>query len=132
MAQQARGSRIGYLAMTFVVVGLAGIFATYAVPIPLVRALRRDSALDAALATAQAPDPAKALAALRPRLGGSAAAVISGPSPLPVRVAAERTRMRAQFLAEANAEAGRMRLLIGVITVMGALFGAAMVGFGRK
>ena len=33
-----------FLAMTFVVVGLTGVFATFATPLPLYRALSRDAA----------------------------------------------------------------------------------------
>ena len=36
--------------MTFVVVGLTGLFATFAAPLPLQRALLREAALDEALA----------------------------------------------------------------------------------
>ena len=37
---------IAFLAMAFVVVGLAGLFASYAVPLPLQRAIAREAALD--------------------------------------------------------------------------------------
>ena len=39
-----------FLAMTFAVVGLTGLFASFAAPLPLARALARDAALNEAQA----------------------------------------------------------------------------------
>lgn len=47
---RANLSLIGFLAMAFVVVGLTGILATYAAPLPLARALHLEAVLDQALA----------------------------------------------------------------------------------
>ncbi|HUA78525.1 MAG TPA: hypothetical protein VMA86_12725 [Acetobacteraceae bacterium] len=136
MAGRPSGGAAGFLAMAFVIVGLAGIFATYAAPVPLSRALVREAALDQVLAAASAPDATARLAALRPALGDSADAVLSGPGTLPEgtlleRVARERTRIRAHFEREAAALATRLRLLIGVATLAAAVFGVAMIGAGR-
>lgn len=131
-ATDGRGHRIGFMAMAFAVVGLAGIFATYAAPIPLERALAREAVLDHALTTAGAPDPAAALAALRPELADSAAAVIDGAGPLAARVAAERVAMRARLQADSAALGSRLRWMIGVGAATAALFGAALLGFGQK
>ena len=127
----ATGGRSGWMTFAAVavgIVGLAGVFATYAAPLPLQRAMAREAALDAALLAADAPDPEAALAALAPRLGDSASALAGAPAGLPERVAKERLAMRARFGAEAGALATQLRLLIAVITVMAAVFVVAMVG----
>ena len=130
MTEQAsnRGTWIGFLSMAFAIVGLTGLFASYAAPLPRERELAREVALDDALATAHAPDPAAALAALRDPLGGSAKAVIDGAGPLAQRVHGERLAMRARLQAEAAATDTRLRWLISVVTVMGAAFGAVVIG----
>ncbi len=117
--------------MAFVVVGLAGIFGTYAAPVPFGRALAREAVLDQVLAASLAPDAQARLAALRPALGESAEAVLSGPGTLAQRVARERERMRARFAEEEAELDARLRLLIGVVTFAAALFGLAMLGVGR-
>jgi hypothetical protein len=117
-----------FAALTVGVVGLTGVFATYAAPLPLQRAMAREAALDAALDAAHAPDPQAAMAALAPRLGDSAAALAGSPAGLGERVAKERLDMRARFSTEAGLLAEQLRLLIGVITVMAAVFVAVIVG----
>ena len=91
--------RTNYAWMAFVavavgIVGLVGVFATYAVPLPLERALAREAALDEALAAAGRPDEAVRLQALGPRLGESAAAIEAGGGPLAERIQRERAAMR--------------------------------------
>jgi hypothetical protein len=120
-------SLIGFMAMAFAVVGMVGVFATYAAPLPLERALARETALDAALDAAQGPNPEAALAALRPKLGDSAALLAGDPAGLAQRIARERPAMRARLVAEA-AEAGfNIRLIVVVITIMGAVFGSVLL-----
>ncbi len=121
-----------FLAMAFVVVGLAGLFASYAVPLPLERALAREAALDAAQAAAHGADPAAALAVLRPELGDSADAVLAPGGDRDARIAAERVAMRARLLAEADAVALRTRFLLAVVTLMAAAFGIAILHMGRR
>jgi hypothetical protein len=118
--------------MAFLIVGLAGIFGTYAVPVPLMRALGHEAVLDQVLAASTAPDAAARLAALRPALGTSADAVLGGPGTLAERVARDRAATRMRFEAEAAALGGRLRLLIGVATLAAGLFGLAMLGVGRN
>jgi hypothetical protein len=117
--------------MAFVIVGLAGIFGTYAAPVPFARALVHEAALDQVLIAATAPDQAARLAALRPALGESAEAVLSGPGTLPERVARERARITASFERQAASLGTRLRLLIGVATLAAGIFGLAMLGVGR-
>lgn len=125
-------TKMGFLAMCFAVVGLVGLFATFATPLPLHRAIARSAALDEALVALHGPNPQAALDALKPRLDDSAAAF----TPLPVNpdaaVAAERHAMWGRFEAEAEATASRMQLMICIVTIMAAIFGAAMMGRGRR
>ncbi len=126
------GTWTAFLAMTFLVVGLTGLFATYAMPIPLERALARETVLDEALATDGQPNQAATLAALRDRLDDSAAAVIDGQGPLPARIAAARAAMRTELQRQADAIGSRLRLMIIVITLIGGLFGAMILGAAAR
>ena len=118
-----------FLAMTFCIVGLVGLFATYAAPLPWERMQARDAALDAALA---AGDSKPGLEALRDRLDDSAPVVIDGGGPLAERVAAARTAMRAELMHEADAIGFRLRLELLVVTVVAAGFGAAILGAASR
>lgn len=119
---------IAFAVMAFVVAGLTGVFATYALPIAMERAFAVDAALDDALAAAKAPDPGAAIARLAPRLGESAGPVAQGPGSLEERIQRERAAMRNRFLAEQAATAVRLRWLAVVVTLMGAVFVGAVVG----
>lgn len=127
----AAGTWTAFLAMAFVVVGLSGIFASYAAPLPLARAMEREAALDDALAAAQGADAAAAIAALRPRLGDSADALLPVGGNMAARIADERRAMRTRLLAEADATATRARWITGMVTLMGIAFGAAVLHAGR-
>ncbi len=126
----------GFLAAAFVTVGLMGLFATFAAPLPLQRAILREATLDAAQVAAHAPDPAAALAALGDRLDESGDALIrpgGGVWPdLDARIAAERIAMRARMTTDGQALATRLRWLICVVTLMGAAFGVAILAAGRR
>ncbi len=126
------GTWTAFLAMAFVVVGLAGLFASYAAPLPLARALERERALDAAAAALHGPDPQAAIEALRPRLGESAAALLPVGGDMEARIAAARRAMRADLTEEARVAALRARWMIGVVTAMGIAFGAAVVHAARR
>jgi hypothetical protein len=126
--QRNSGTWMAFLAMTFVIVGMAGLFASYAAPIPLQRAMARDATLDEALASGGAP---AALEGLRARLDDSAAEVIDGTGPLDARVAAARAAMRAELTHEADAVGERLRLMLVIVTIVGAVFGAVVVGASR-
>jgi hypothetical protein len=119
---------MAFLAMTFVVVGLTGLFASFAAPLPLQRAMARDAALDEALLSGGNPT---VLNSLRDRLDDSAAVVIDGTGPIEARVTAARTAMRAELLHESDVVGGRLRLMLFVITVVAAIFGAVIVGASR-
>jgi hypothetical protein len=123
---------MGFLAMAFLVVGLGGLFASYAAPAPLARALAREAALDDALAAARGPDAEAAIEALRPRLGESADALLPVGGDMAARIAAERRAMRARFAAEAESAARRSRWIIALVTLMGFAFGAAVLRGARS
>jgi ActR/RegA family two-component response regulator len=114
---------MAFLAMAFVVVGLVGLFASYAAP--LQRAMARDATLDEALATG---GQKAALEPLRERLDDSAPLVIDGTGPIAGRVAAARAAMHASLMHEADAVGDRLRLELLVVTVVAAAFGAVVIG----
>jgi hypothetical protein len=123
------GTWIAFLLVCFAVVGLMGLFASYAAPLPYERMMARDSVLDRAL---QAGDDKPALEALRDPLDDSAATVIDGTGPLAARVATARAAMHAAMLHEADAIGSRLRLELAVVTVVAAAFGAAMLGTAAR
>ncbi len=114
--------------MTFVVVGLTGLFASFAAPLPLQRAMARDAALDEALASGGKPE---VLAGLRDRLDDSAAVVIDGTGPIEARVNTARAAMRAELLRDSDAVGERLRWMVVIVTVAGAIFGSVVVGASR-
>jgi hypothetical protein len=123
-----------FLAMGFAVVGGTGLFATFAAPVPLERALLREQALDEAAAALAGTDPLAALAALRPRLGESADALLPPRGDMAALIRAERTAMRARFQREAAETEQRLRWLMSIVTLVAAGFGLALLGLaaGQK
>lgn len=120
---------MGFMAMTFAVVGLTGVFASYAAPLPLERALQRETAFDDVLAP-NLSDAART--ALRDRLGEDAAQILDAQGDLAQRVHTARIAAREHFAAEAEAVGARLRLLLAVVTAAGALFGMAMLNVGSR
>jgi hypothetical protein len=129
---KSSGTWMAFLAMSFAVVGLMGMFATFAAPLPLQRTLARDEALDDALAAASRPDAQTAIEALRPRLDDSADALLPVGGDMPARIAHERTAMHARLLAETDATLLRLRWLVGIVTLMGAVFGIAILSIASR
>ena len=128
----SRAAWIGFLCMAFAAVGLMGLFASYAAPLPLERLLAREQALDEARVAARGPDPDKAIAALRPRLDDSAGALLPVSGDMDARIAAERAAVRLRLQAEAGAVAQRLHWMIVVVTLMSAAFGAAVLHISRR
>ncbi|MBV9654009.1 MAG: hypothetical protein JOZ42_05550 [Acetobacteraceae bacterium] len=126
-AQDGRFLWAGFVALAFGVLGMLAVFATYAAPVPLERAVARDEAFDQLLALAASGAGPGQLDALRPRLADSADAVLGGSGPLEARVARERAAMHGRFSEEARALARQLRLMIAVVTVMCIIFGGAVV-----
>jgi len=127
-----RASLVGFLAMCFVIVGLVGLFASFAAPLPLQRALTREHTLDEAEAALAGPNPQAAIAALKDRLDDSAPALIPLPADAHAAIQAERVAMRARFLSDSDVVNTRMRWMIIIVTVMSAIFGVAITGFGLR
>ena len=127
-----RATWTGFLAVTFAIVGLVGLFASFAAPLPLEREAAREQALDDAVAAVHGASAAQALDALRPRLDDSADALLPIGGDMDARIARERVAMRARFAEEADAVAFRLHLMIGIVTVMGIVFGAAILHVSRK
>ncbi len=120
------GDWIGFLLAAIVVVGLAGLFATYAAPLPYQRAL----AIERVMAKLPAL-PATAWPQYREALGDSAPAILDGSGPMAARVAAERPVMEARFAREAAAEAWRLRLTLVVVTALACGFGVVLMRLQR-
>ena len=116
---------MAFLVAAFGVVGLMGVFASYAAPLPFERAVARDATLDEALATG---DNKPALESLRDRLDDSAPVVIDGTGPIGDRVATARVAMHTALQAEAAAIGGRVRLELLVVTLVAAGFGLVVLG----
>ncbi len=127
-----RATWTAFLLMCFALVGLTGLFATYATTIPLERALIRTGTLDQVLVAARAPDAAARLAVLRPALGERADAVLSGPGELWDRVAAERAVVLDEQGREARSVAHRTRILVVIVTLMAGLVGAGIMALGQR
>lgn len=121
-----------FLLMCFALVGMSGLFATYATTVPLERALIRTGVLDQVLAASRAEDAPARLAALRPALGLRADAVLSGPGELWDRVAAERVVVLDEQGRDARNVAYRIRVLIVVVTLMAALVGAGIMALAQR
>lgn len=127
-----RATWIAFLLMCFALVGLTGLFATYATTIPWERALIRTGALDQALAAARAPDADARLSALRPTLGADADAVLSGPGDLWDRVAAQRRVVLDEQGREARSVTHRIRIMVGTVTVLAAVVGAGILALASR
>ena len=117
-----------FLAIAFAVVGLTGMFGTFAAPVALQRALMRDEVLDEVRAALAQPDAAARIEALRPRLDDSADALLPIGGDMQARIAAERIAMHARLRIDGDATTRRLRWLIGAITIMAAIFGMMILG----
>jgi CHASE3 domain sensor protein len=114
---------IGFLAMAFAIVGLAGLFASYALPVALDRAIVQTAQLEDGGDSPQA----RIIAAL-----GEAGAkpILQAQDSDSAKLQAAARAILRQAAAEQDATALRLRWLIVVVSIMGALFGAAVLGAG--
>ncbi|WP_297489487.1 hypothetical protein [Acidocella sp.] len=147
-------ARIGFMLCAFLLPGLIGTFASFSIPAPLVDEMHQQQALDAVL---NAPNPAAQAAAIAALSGNAAQAAMAaqagmsnevpdtalvdpdtaamvqhGTGPLPARVAAAAAHMRVEELREARDEAYKIRVMVITLTVLGALFGIAIMGPDKK
>lgn len=116
----------------FLFPGLIGTFASFSIPAPVVDEMHQEAALDAvtSAATPQAQQAAidNLAAATDP---DTAAMVAKGSGPVAGRVAAARANMRVEVVAEARAEAYKIRLMVITMTILAAGFGVALLGPSR-
>jgi len=126
-------TRAAFMLCAFLLPGLIGTFASFAIPAPAVDELHQAQALDAVLAAQTPAAQQAALAALPDAVDtDTAAMVIGAPGPLQARVAAAELNMRQEVVDEARSSAYRIRLLIITMTVLGAAFGILLLGPERK
>ncbi len=126
-------SRIGFLLTCFLLPGLIGTFASFSIPAPVVDEMHQNAALDAVVNAPDAAAQKAAIAALPDDMDDdSAALVTNGTGPLPGRIAAARRLMQTEVLQEARDEAYKIRLMVITMTVLGAIFGVALLGAGRQ
>jgi len=138
-------SRIGFLLCCFLLPGLIGTFATFTIPAPLIDEQHQQAALDAVLSAPNASAQAVAIQHLSGTQtttvddelpsgtpgavdSDTAAIVTHGTGPLNQRVAAAERNMRIEVVAQARAEAYRLRLMVITMTILGAGFGVALLG----
>ncbi len=121
-----------FLVMLFLVVGLCGLFASYATSIPLERAVARSTLLDQALAASTAPDAPARLDALRPALGSLAAPLLDGAGPMPERVAQARLVITDEQRRESVSIGYRTRFMLAVVTVIAAFLAAGILALTRR
>jgi hypothetical protein len=121
-----------FLVMLFAVVGLCGLFASYATSIPLERGLARSALLDQVLVDSAAPDSAARLERLRTRLDSLAPAVLDGSGALVGRVKAARVVVEDEQRREVASLGFRVRLMLGVVTTLAAVLGAGILSLARR
>ena len=147
-------SRVGFMLCAFLLPGLIGTFASFSIPAPLLDEQMQERALQAVL---DAPTPEAQAAAIAALSGNeaqqamaaqagmsqevpdtalvdpdTAAIVQHGSGTLAERVAAAKVHMRAEVMAQAKAEAYRIRLMVITMTVLGAVFGVFLMGPDKK
>lgn len=129
MAKNGSGVWAGFLAMAFIIVGLCGLFATYAAQLPYRREAFAETRLDAAIS---ATDPQARLDMLREALGddGVGAFPVSGDTRQ--RIETARRILRRHFEEQAADIALRLRIVIVVFTGASALFGLMVVSVLRR
>jgi hypothetical protein len=129
MSARPSFSRIGFLLSCFLIPGLIGTFASFSIPAPVVDELHQDAALDAVLNAPTRSAQASAITNLPNTMDAdSAALVTNGTGPLPARIAAARANMHSEVLAQARAEAYKIRLMVITMTILAAGFGVALLG----
>jgi hypothetical protein len=121
-----------FLVMLFAVVGLCGLFASYATSIPLERGLARAALLDQVLTDSAAPDSSARLRLLRPKLDSLAPMVLDGTGPLPDRVKAARAVVEDEQRREEASLGFRVRLMLAIVTSLAALLAVGILGLARR
>lgn len=127
MTRTTGGSWAAFLIMSYLVAGLAGMFAVYAAQLPFQRALARDQALDQLLRDGTVTP------SLSPAFGMEKdAALLTGPGTLPDRIAVAREHLHADELRQAGRLRNRLLVFLGVTAAACALFGGMVLSIVRR
>ena len=125
-------SRIGFMLTCFLFPGLIGTFASFTIPAPVVDEQHQQAALDAVLSAPDAAAQKAAIASLPNDVDDDTAAIVTnGTGPIAGRVAAAEQNMRTEVVAEARAEAYKIRLMVITMTLLAAMFGVALMGAAK-
>ncbi len=122
--------RIGLLLTAFLMLGLIGVFATYAAPIPAMRGMITETALLKAIAAQNPAQIQQAMQQAKPMLG------IQSLKQFATLPQTRQGALATAILLEHDSTAGsqlisyRLRLEIIVIGIVAALFGVALLGIG--
>jgi hypothetical protein len=119
----------GFLVMAFVILGLCGLFATYAAQLPYQRELFAENKLDAMVA---APDASARLGILRDTLGDDGAGAFAAGGSADQRIETARHILRKHFQDQAADIAVRLRIVLVVFTGASALFGIIVLSILRR
>ncbi len=129
MTKHGSGAWSGFLVMAFIILGLCGLFATYAAQLPYQREVFAESKLDAARG---APDAPALLDRLRETLGDDGAGAFPAGGDVGQRIETARHVLRRHFQDQAADIALRLRIVIAVFTAGSALFGLMVVSILRR
>lgn len=114
--------------VAFLLPGLIGTFASFSIPAPVVDVVHQEAALDAVQAAATPAEKASAFARLGSAVDADTAAIVTrGTGTLEARIAAARATVLRNAVGEAKAAAFRIRLMVITMTVLGAMFGVALL-----
>ncbi|WP_428377511.1 hypothetical protein [Lichenicoccus sp.] len=119
----------GFLVMAFIVLGLCGLFSTYAAQLPYQRALYADARLDAAR---NAPDALAQLDRLRDALGDDGTGAFDSTGDIANRIAHAHSVLTQHFQQQGGDIALRLRIVLVVFTGAAALFGLMVVSVLRR
>ena len=130
MVKYGSGAWTGFLVMAFIILGLCGLFATYAVQLPYQREAYSEARLDAA---SGAPDAQARLDQLRDALGDDGTGAFP-PDDVEMshRIDTARHVLRRHFQDQGNDIALRLRIVIVVFTGGATLFGLMVTSILRR
>jgi hypothetical protein len=122
--------RIGLLLTAFMMLGLIGVFATYAAPIPAMRGMLIQTALLKAIAAQNPAQIQSAMQQAKPMLGIRSLKHFSALKPTEQGALATAILLQHDSAAGSQLVSYRLRLEVIVIGVVAALFGVALLGIG--
>ena len=119
----------GFLVMAFVILGLCGLFATYAAQLPYQRELFAETKLDGMIGSS---DASARLDVLRDTLGDDGVGAFSAGGSPDQRIETARLVLRKHFQDQAADIALRLRIVLVVFTGASALFGIMVLSILRR